>query len=169
MSVFIPLYFRSLEFSIQAGGLALTLFMSGFSVGTITGGALSDRLGIKPVIVTTLALATPLMLVFVYMPGSLIALAAITLAGFLVAGSFTPTIVMIQNQLPRLVGAATGVVLGFTFASGAVGQWATGRLADSFGFELALSVVALASLVAALGGLLMTGPMRPRWVTPRTA
>ena len=169
MSVFIPLYFRSLEFSIQAGGLALTLFMSGFSVGTITGGALSDRLGIKPVIVITLALATPLMLVFVYAPGSLVALAAITVAGFLVAGSFTPTIVMIQNRLPRLVGAATGVVLGFTFASGAVGQWATGRLADSFGFEVALSVVALASLVAAIGGLLMTGSMRPRWVAPRTA
>ncbi len=169
ISVFIPLYFRSLEFSIHAGGLALTLFMSGFAVGTITGGALADRLGIKPVIVVTLALATPLILIFIHAPGSLVALIAITLAGFLLAGSFTPTIVMIQNQLPRLVGAATGVVLGFTFASGAVGQWTTGRLADSFGFEIALSVVALASLTAALGGLLMTGSVRPRWITPQTA
>ncbi len=169
IAVFIPLYFRSLGFSIQAGGLALTLFMSGFAVGTITGGAVADRLGIKPVIVITLGLATPLILVFIYAPGSLVALAAITLAGFLVAGSFTPTIVMIQNQLPRLLGAATGVVLGFTFAAGAVGQWATGRLADSFGFETALSVVALASLTAALGGLFITGSVRPRWITPRTA
>ncbi len=167
ISVFIPLFIQSSGFSIQAGGLALTLFMSGFAVGTLAGGSLADRIGIKSVTVVSLALAGPLILFFAYAPGSPIALAAIALAGLLLAGSFTPTIVMIQAQLPRRLGVATGVALGFTFASGAVGQWATGGLADALGFEMAFTILAATPLIAALGGTLMAGPMRPQWVTRR--
>ncbi len=167
ISVFIPLFLRSSGFSIQAAGLTLTVFMTGFAVGTLAGGTLADRVGIKPVIVISLALAAPLILLFVNAPGSPLALAAMALAGLLIAGSFTPTIVMIQEQLPRLLGTATGVAIGFTFASGAVGQWATGGIAEAFGFETAFVVISVTTLVGALGGTLMVGSMRPRWITRR--
>jgi len=162
LSVFIPLLYRAEGLTQQAAGVALSLFLAGFASGSFLGGYLIDRIGRKLIIVTSLALATPLALPLIAGPGGPLTLFSICSTGFMIGCSFTPTIVIVQDQIPRLVGAASGLALGFTFASGAVGQMVTGRLADGFGLDTAMTVIALAPMAALVGALLMGGPFRPR-------
>ena len=160
LTVFIPLFYRSEGLSVEAAGLALSLFLGGVAFGTFLGGFFADRIGKKLVVVVTLLAAVPFVLLVASQPGSLSAQLATFIAGLTLGASQTPTVMAVQEYMPRLLGAASGLALGFTFFSQAAGQVLTGVLADFVGLGAAMSLLALAPALAVAAGLLLPGSMR---------
>jgi FSR family fosmidomycin resistance protein-like MFS transporter len=60
---------------------------------------------------------------------------------------------------------ASGLILGFTFASGAIGTWFSGIIADVIGLETVMIGVTLLGLPAA--ALALTLPGRPKATVTR--
>ncbi len=66
-------------------------------------------------------------------------------AGFFIGVPHSILVVMAQRLLPGRQGLASGAILGFTFAAGAVGMGVAGPFADIFSLSSVLHVVALRS------------------------
>jgi hypothetical protein len=66
----------------------------------------------------------------------------------------------VQEYMPRLIGAASGLALGFTFGSNAAGQALTGVLGDSLGLGPAMSWLAVAPALGVVAALFLPGRLR---------
>ncbi len=80
------------------------------------------------------------------------------LVGLLTGVSYSLIIVTGQSLLPGRPGVASGLALGFTFASGSIGTLMSGILADRSGFGAVFATTAVICLLAALMGLWMPNP-----------
>lgn len=125
-----------------AGLVQMTYLLSGVG-GTLLGAPLADRLGTKKVLVGSFAILLPLQIMLPYLRGWAM-LVCLFLAGFMVVSTFTVTLVMTQEYMPRNLGLASGLSLGLAFGMGGVGTILLGMVADRWG------VVAVLNLVAAL-------------------
>jgi FSR family fosmidomycin resistance protein-like MFS transporter len=130
VNAFLPKYLRDLGFRPGIFGPISALFMGGAAIGGVLGGWLADRYGNR--IVTfwslTLAVAPIFGLAIAQDPSTFATLTFI--AGVLVGAPHSILIVLAQRMLPGQMGAASGLVLGFTFASGAIGNLFSGFIAD---------------------------------------
>ena len=160
LTVFIPLLYHEVDLSAEVAGLALSLFLGGVALGTFVGGVLADRIDKKIIVIGTLLAATPFVLLLANAPGSLPTQLATFLAGLLLGASQTPTVMAVQEYMPRLIGAASGLALGFTFGAQAAGQALTGIMADIVGLERAISLLATATVLAVVVALLLPGSVR---------
>jgi FSR family fosmidomycin resistance protein-like MFS transporter len=151
---FVPLWAVSLGESEAYGNRLLALMLLAGGLGTIAAGPAADRLGRRPVLLASLALAGPLVLAFVVVGGTVgaIALAGV---GVCVIGTFGVTMVMSQEYLPRHIGLASGLSIGLSIGLGGVAAVALGALADSVDLETSLYVCAAAPVAGlALAALL---------------
>lgn len=160
LTVFIPLLYHEGDLSAEAAGLALSLFLGGVALGTFTGGVLADRIDKQLIIIGTLLAATPFVLLLADAPGSFTTQFATFLAGLFIGASQTPTVMAVQEYMPRLIGAASGLALGFTFGAQAIGQALTGIMADIIGLERAISLLATATILAVVISFLLPGSVR---------
>lgn len=168
MIAFIPAYFIG-NFSASAGeaNTALTLLLICGALGTLAGGWLGDRIGLKRLILYCLAALPPLILA-VLVSGQLIGYVLVALIGFFTVATFAPTIVFGQQLLPSRIGMASGVTLGASIGAGGVIAAALGPLADSAGLEVAIAILAALAIPSVLLTLLLPGP-RTRWRTVRAS
>lgn len=146
-----PIWYSELGFDRAFyGPLATVMIMAG-AVGTLMGGSFADRIGQRWVIVSTLLLTIPALLLYAAFPGPQ-GLALAALFGFFCDASLSVTLVMAQRLVPGRVGIASGVILGLGFVTGGIGVPISGRIADLFGMQVALSslsvLLVLGSLVA---------------------
>ena len=144
---FVPLYEESLGHSKTYGNHVLSLMLLVGALGTLAAGPIADRIGLRTVLMGTSAVATPLILVFLVVggiPGAL-ALAGV---GAAVIGSFGITMVLAQQYLPRHIGMASGLAIGFAIGLGGVAAVVLGAVADSIDLKTALWVSAAAPLVS---------------------
>jgi FSR family fosmidomycin resistance protein-like MFS transporter len=140
--------------------LALMLLVGG--LGTLAAGPLADRIGLRTVLLGSNAVSGPLILVFVLVGGipGAIALAGV---GAAVIGSFGITMVMSQEYLPRHIGMASGLSIGFSIGLGGIAAVILGAVADAIDLRTALYVCAAAPVVAlALTALLPRTAVRHR-------
>ena len=96
----------------------------------------------------------PLILVFIAVggvPGAI----ALALVGACTVGTFGVTIVLAQDYLPRQIGLASGLSVGFAIGLGGVAAVVLGVIADSVGLQTALYVCALAPVPGILLALLL--------------
>lgn len=153
MISFLPKFLSDLGLRPAAYGAIAALFMGGGAVGGVAGGWLSDRHGKRKLMMWTLGLAAIPIALFsqTVQVGWLIVLSV--LSGAFIGASHSVIVVLAQRRLPGRMGAASGLVLGLTFASGSLGTLLSGVLADRNGFSfvfLMLAVfLAIASLLAA--------------------
>jgi len=151
VTTFLPKYLSDLGFSASFYGLLTSLFMAGSAVGNVVGAHLSETYGKQRVIAFTLGLST-IPLVFMGLGGySDGYYALVPLSGFLTGMSFSVIVVLSQRIIPASMGMATGLVLGFTFAMGALGALLTGMLSDVVGIP---SAFLLSGGITLAGGLL---------------
>jgi FSR family fosmidomycin resistance protein-like MFS transporter len=158
MITFLPKYYSDLGYTPAYYGAMAAMFMGGSALGGVVGGSLADRTGGRAVILWSLVLgAVPLALLpsFATSPWAFVLSAA---AGALTGGSNGVTVVLAQRMMPGRLGAASGLVLGYTFASGAVGTWLSGLHADLAGFDVVFLTTAGVTLLA---GLLALGLREP--------
>lgn len=130
-------------------GLAVAAFMAGTAAGGVLGSALADRWNYPRTVALTLLLSVGPLLLFPLADGMWVyGLAA--LAGLLNGGPHSILVTMAQRALPGRAGFASGLILGLTFALGALGTSFTGWLADQTSLTLALQLNAGLSGLAAL-------------------
>ncbi|MCZ6530768.1 MAG: MFS transporter [Chloroflexi bacterium] len=151
MIAFIPKFYNDLGFGPAVFGIYAALYMGGSALGGVGGGWLADRMDKRPLVSRTLILAGIPLLLIAPLGASAWGTLLVLLAGGLIGISHSPIVVHAQGRMPTYVGAASGAVLGFTFASGSIGILASGFLADQFGFDV---VFAVAAAMVTLGGLL---------------
>jgi len=140
------------------GAVALTAYLAGQTAGTLTGGILSDRVDRRRLLVGLCGLAFPAHLAAVALaPGTLPALTAAAVAGFLGMATLPPIVVMAQEMVPRGAAVGSGVVMGLAWATGSFGVLLTGVIADRVGPQAAamatMPVILVAMALAAHRGL----------------
>jgi MFS transporter, FSR family, fosmidomycin resistance protein len=144
---FVPLYEVSLGHSESYGNYVFAGMLLVGALGTLAAGPLADRLGLRTVLRGSFVISTPLMLVFLLVGGipGAIALAGV---GAAIVGTFGVTMVMAQQYLPRNIGMASGLAIGFAIGLGGVAAVVLGAIADSIDLRTSLFVSAAAPLVA---------------------
>lgn len=149
MIAFLPKYLSDLGYSPSIYGPIAGTFMGGSALAGVAGAWLADRYGKKLVTTWTLMLGVVPLILFP-MARSPIAFWILSfLGGGLIGASHSIIVLLAQRRMPQRMGAASGLVLGFTFAAGAIGTLISGVIADLYGFELLFILLAVFTLIAA--------------------
>lgn len=145
---FLPQYYmHHLEYGSTYAAGATSLFLFSGALGTLVGGPIADRWGLKTIIITSLALMIPLLYLFPRCTGVL-ALLVIALSGFTLISTFAITVVLGQELLPKNVGLASGLTLGFAVGTGGIGATFLGWVADHWGLPSIFQVMVVFILIA---------------------
>jgi FSR family fosmidomycin resistance protein-like MFS transporter len=134
--------------SAWAGGVSISAFLLAGAVGSFLAGNLSDRWGRKAVILGSMALATPLYVLFLH--GSAAILLPVIAAAGLFDLSATPVgVVAAQECIPGRTGLVSGLVMGLAWGVGGLALTPIGWLADQYGIISVMSYVAMLPLAGA--------------------
>jgi FSR family fosmidomycin resistance protein-like MFS transporter len=142
---YLPMLFQNRGVALASGSLILTVFLSCGAAAGLYGGHLSDKIGRKRVIAVSSAIFPLLATAMLLAHGPWIWILA-GAAGAALLSSFSVTIVLCQELLPRYLGLASGLVLGLGFGTGGLGTAFSGYLADHLGLEQTFWILAFAPL-----------------------
>ncbi len=159
LMTYIPFYYIDyLKGDALHAGTLVSVFLIGGAVGTLAGAPLADRMGYKRYLILSMALTSALLpLIFVASgPMLFVALAAL---GMVLISSFTVTVLMAQELLPRHLGVASGLMVGFAIGTGGIGVTILGVIADHFGVPVALKSIMLLPVIGLLISLLVRYPL----------
>ena len=135
------------QLPVQAAQVQLFIYMAAIAVGTLAGGALTDRIGRRPMIWISILGALPFTLALPY--ANLFWTAVLTIIiGLLMAAAFPAILVYAHELLPGRVGMVSGMFFGLSFGLGGLGAAAMGHIADSHGIAF---VYQLCSYLPAIG------------------
>jgi FSR family fosmidomycin resistance protein-like MFS transporter len=147
---FVPKYYNDLGYRPSVYGVIVSMFTAGVAVGGVAGGWFADRYGKRVVVLWTLFLAVIPLILFPFFSDTFWVYLILPIAGALTGASHSILVVLAQRMMPGKTGTASGLVLGFTFTSGALGTFVSGFQADTAGFPLMFLTLALFTLIAAL-------------------
>jgi FSR family fosmidomycin resistance protein-like MFS transporter len=160
---FMPLMFQMKGWSPSEYGLLASSFWVASGVAGIWFGQLGDRFDVRRIIMLSLIVSVPGIFLLPDLTGAS-AFAFAILVGAM-GGSHSLIVVLAQSLLPGRKGFASGMILGFIFATGAVGNLIVGEMIDRMGAEGAFRVVALVTLAGSLLWLALPRP-KLQHVTP---
>jgi FSR family fosmidomycin resistance protein-like MFS transporter len=150
VSSFLPFYYVNHHVALAHAELYTFLFLMAGAVGTLLGGSLSDRLGKRTLLLWSMLLSIPGAWLLPRAVGYL-AVPVLLIFGFTVLSSFAVTVVFGQTLLPRNIGLASGLMIGFSVGAGGIGATLLGLVADHLGVSAVLNgIVALPILAAGL-------------------
>ena len=130
------------------GGAAISVFLFAGALGGLIAGKLSDRMGRKTIILTTIILAAPFLLIFLHGP-TWAMLPSLALAGIFLFSSTPVGIVAAQEILPGKTGLVSGLVMGMAWGVAGLTLMPVGFLADRYGLISVMTWIALLPLAAA--------------------
>jgi FSR family fosmidomycin resistance protein-like MFS transporter len=132
---------------VQAAQIQLFIFMASIAVGTLVGGALTDRIGRKPMILISILGALPFTLALPF--ADLFWTGVLTMViGLLMASAFPAILVYAHELIPGRVGLVSGMFFGLAFGLGGLGAALMGFIADTHGIVF---IYKLCSYLPALG------------------
>jgi len=131
-----------------AGGISISAFLLAGAAGSFLAGNLSDRWGRKTVILGSMALATPLYVLFLHGPTAIL-LPVITVAGLFDLSATPVGVVAAQECIPGRTGLVSGLVMGLAWGVGGLALTPIGWLADQYGIITVMSFVAMLPLIGA--------------------
>jgi FSR family fosmidomycin resistance protein-like MFS transporter len=137
----------------------LTVFLAGGAAAGLYGGHLSDRVGRRRIIVVSMLLYPVFMSLMILSSGPILWVLAAASGAALLA-SFSVTIVLAQELLPRNLGLASGLILGLGFGMGGLGAAVSGWIADMVGLYKTLWVLALVPVFGAVAGSFIRAPKK---------
>ena len=157
LMTYLPEWIQSQGYSLAFGGQVLSVLLLSVSVGSFTGGPLSDRVGRWQVVALSLVLLGLAQSIFLTV--SLFwQVGLVAVMGMMIGASFPVAIVMAQETWPKGVGLASALIMGLGWAPGGLGAWITGLIADKSSLATGLQtliVPPLVGVVAALGYALL--------------
>ena len=137
------------QVTVRTAQIDLFVFLAAVAAGTILGGPIGDRVGIRYVIWVSILGVLPFTLMLPY--ANLFWTPILTVViGLILASAFSAIVVYAQELVPGRVGLISGVFFGFAFGMGGLGAAVLGRLADSIGIE---SVYRICAFLPAIGVL----------------
>jgi MFS transporter, FSR family, fosmidomycin resistance protein len=113
--------------------------MAAIAVGTLLGGALTDRIGRRPMIWISILGVLPFTMALPYADlfwtGVLI-----IIIGLITASAFPAVLVYAHEVMPGRVGLVSGMFFGFAFGLGGLGAAIMGGLADVYGIAVVYKI-----------------------------
>ena len=159
-TTFVPFYYIDhLRADPRLVGSLLFVFLGAGALGTIAAGPVADRFGARPFMVWACLLAVPLTVGFLLTRGAF-AFVMLGAVGFMLISTFTVSIVLGQAYMPRNLGMASGMIVGFAIGTGGLGVAVLGAVADRWGLPQALWVTALMPVAGFAAALLLPEPTR---------
>lgn len=146
--LFLPLYYHARGFPVQLGSYYAFVFSLSGALGGLVGGELSDRYGRKIVVVSSLALTTPL-LILALVTGGILIWPLLALSGAALLASNSVTVVQGQELLPQSTGIASGLTLGLGFGLSGVITSILANLTPHIGLTAVVAIVPFLPLLAA--------------------
>lgn len=143
---FMPVLFVQAGFSLVSAGTLFSLFTVAGTVSGLMAGAVSDRIGFKPVFYLTHGLMTPVLLLFLNLSGGWV-YAGAALAGGVVLATLPLGVVMAQALAPRGRSMVGSLMMGFAFGLGGIAAPLVGRLADIYSVRTVLTWISLVPLL----------------------
>jgi FSR family fosmidomycin resistance protein-like MFS transporter len=157
-STLVPFYYLDiLKGDPRMVGTLLAIFLGAGAVGTLCAGPIADRFGIRRYAIATFLIATPLAIAFLFVRGIWLYIVLGSL-GFVLISTFTVTVVLAQSYMPRNLGMASGLIVGFATGAGGVGATVLGSVADHMGLRTALWISALMPLTGFIVSLMLPEP-----------
>jgi FSR family fosmidomycin resistance protein-like MFS transporter len=153
LRTYLPIWVEQQTGSLAAGGRLMFTLMATMGVGSLIGGALSDRIGRWQMLVIVLALLAPVSWLFVSASG-IVQWALIVVIGLLLGATFPISIVMAHETWPSGMGIASGLVMGLGWLPAGIGASVTGAIADRVSLEAGLRTLLIPALIGA--GLVVT-------------
>jgi FSR family fosmidomycin resistance protein-like MFS transporter len=144
---FVPLWVVSLDGTKAEGNRLLSLMLVAGALGALALGPIADRFGMRRTLFLSTALLPPLVLTFIHVGGPIGAV-ALMLVGMCIVGTFGVVMVLSQSYLPRHVALASGLNVGLAVGLGGVCAVAIGAVADAIDLESALTICAVAPIIA---------------------
>jgi FSR family fosmidomycin resistance protein-like MFS transporter len=142
-------------------GWTLAAFSFAAGVSGIVSGALGSRLGRRLLVAGSMLLAVgPLLAMFFLEVGSPLFFLAVALAGALVYANLPHMILSAQDLAPHAMGAASGMLMGFSSGVAGLLYIGVGKLQETFGYAPAMALSFLAMVPAALLALYVLGKNR---------
>lgn len=154
---FVPLWLVSLGHTKAEGNRLLALMLVSGVAGALAFGPIADRFGLRRTLLGSTLALPPLVLTFLHVggvPGAM----ALMLVGTCIVGTFGVVMVLSQSYLPRHVAMASGLNVGLAIGLGGLAAVALGAVADAIDLEAALTVCAIAPILAAALCLLLPAP-----------
>jgi FSR family fosmidomycin resistance protein-like MFS transporter len=150
LSMTIPLYYIDyLGMNPVYGSSLLSTFLLCGAVGTLLGGPIADRIGLKPILYFSFFSALPLMYLLFHSHGFYTYIFT-ALVGISIIITFSITTVYAQKLMPENIGLASGLVLGFAIGTGGIGTTLLGLIADNLGLTTAINFLIVLPIAAIL-------------------
>ena len=166
MMTFLPKYLQDMGFRPAIYGPVSALYMGGSAVGGIAGAWLADRFGNRYVMTISLLIASVPLFFYARISSTLLLVLVTVFAGAFIGASHSIIVVLAQRLLPGKSGVASGLVLGFTFASGSIGAFFSGLIADASSFGLLFLILAGLMVISTLSSAGMHFLQRSRLSMP---
>lgn len=157
-TTYMPFYYLEvLKGDPRMVGTLLAVFLGAGAAGTLIAGPIADRIGHRRFMVSVFFLSAPLAVGFLLVKGvwTFVLLGAL---GFVLVSTFTTAVVLGQAYMPRNLGMASGLIVGFAIGAGGVGATALGWVADRWGLSSALWISALMPILGCAVSLTLPEP-----------
>ena len=157
---FLPKFLSDRGMTLMMGTIAVLVFTLVGGFGGILGGHLSDLIGRKVVILTSLLLSVPFLALALGVSGNIIFL-FLAIAGFLFYSGNPVNVTFAQEMVPESASLVSSIVMGFGWGIGGFSAWIVGKLGDLYGLGFALNIVIFLLLVASVFALALPGKLSP--------
>jgi FSR family fosmidomycin resistance protein-like MFS transporter len=154
VSTFLPMYFVARGYTLILATTIASIWLGVGILGQLGGGFLSDRVGRRPVIATSLILGSVSFYGFLATASWLSAILLIA-SGILIYANWSVIVTMSSEAAPRHVGTVAGFMLGFSIGVGGIAALGFGALADLFGLHYSLMFFDGFALVGGVIALLL--------------
>jgi len=151
---FFPVLFRNKGWSPGEYGAITGMYWISAGIVGLTFGNIADRVDRRWVIAIGMFLAAPALFLLPVADGRAAFLLAMA-AGGLTGGSHSLIVVEAQDLMPQSRGFASGSILGYIFAMGALGSLFIGVMSDGIGLNATFQIVAGVIVVAGMLALLL--------------
>ena len=157
---FLRIFLKDWNLSEFANGGIISLYLAAGAIGGLIGGALSDRVSRKRIIIFSLCAATPFLWKVVHSTSADAPFFVyLFLAGFILTSSTPINIVMAQEMMPSNASTASSFMMGLGWGVGGLLSYPFGLLADAYGppdgVARAMAWLALMPLVTTIFAILL--------------
>ncbi len=142
---FIPFYFHDLK-GVFGPEFLVSAFLIAGALGTVLGGPFADRFGGRNGLLVSMVVSLVTIFPFLHFKGNFIPVLAF-ISGAALISTFSTTVVFGQRLLPKNIGLASGLLLGFGVGMGSVGVTLLGAIADRAGLPLTMNIIGLLPLL----------------------
>jgi len=143
---FMPVLLSHKGYSLVMIGMIISALISAGTISGLISGYLADKIGFKPVFLTSFLLMVPAFLLFLFLPGNWV-FAGAFLAGFMNLATLPLGVTMAQTLAPKGRSMVSSIMMGLAYGLGGFTSPLIGKLADIYGIEQVLLYLSFLPLI----------------------